>query len=240
MSALGELPRLDAAIHADTTHEKLSTYTFSKKWTPWLEDHDIRVVTVVAEKTDPIENGHGRSDLPLYTNSPDGGLLSRQCTRAWKIRPQSKWISQELRRIGIKKSQGVVTQWFGISWDELERIKPSTVKYIANEWPLIDRRMTRQDCVKWLQAHDLEVPQKSACVFCPYQSRLSWHDLKAQNGKEWETALEVDRAIRHQRAKFDLFLHRDRKPLEEVDMRTEQENGQLELFDSCESGYCWL
>lgn len=46
MSALDELPPIDAAIHADTTHERTETYKFAAKWTPWLEERGVRVVTV--------------------------------------------------------------------------------------------------------------------------------------------------------------------------------------------------
>ena len=37
MVALGELPPVDLAIHADTTHEAAGTYAHAAKWTPWLE-----------------------------------------------------------------------------------------------------------------------------------------------------------------------------------------------------------
>ncbi len=33
MSALGDLPRIDAAVHADTTHESILTYEFASRWT---------------------------------------------------------------------------------------------------------------------------------------------------------------------------------------------------------------
>ena len=43
MSALGELPPVDAAIHADTTHERRETYEFAATWTPWLEARGVHV-----------------------------------------------------------------------------------------------------------------------------------------------------------------------------------------------------
>ena len=46
MSALGKLPPVDAAIHADTTYERAETYEFAARWTPWLEERGVRVVTV--------------------------------------------------------------------------------------------------------------------------------------------------------------------------------------------------
>jgi len=44
MVALGDLEPVDAAIHADTTHEKTATYEFAKRWTPWLEEHGTKVL----------------------------------------------------------------------------------------------------------------------------------------------------------------------------------------------------
>lgn len=46
MSALGELEPIDAAIHSDTGYESQLTYEFAKRWTGWLEDHGVKVVTV--------------------------------------------------------------------------------------------------------------------------------------------------------------------------------------------------
>jgi len=37
MSALGVLPPVDAAVHADTGHERRETYEFAERWTSWLE-----------------------------------------------------------------------------------------------------------------------------------------------------------------------------------------------------------
>jgi hypothetical protein len=53
MAALGDIPPIDAAIHADTTHERTLTYQFAAKWTPWLEARGVRVVTVVSAQALP-------------------------------------------------------------------------------------------------------------------------------------------------------------------------------------------
>ena len=46
MVAFGELEPITAAIHADTGHERQATYEFAARWTPWLEDHGVHIVTV--------------------------------------------------------------------------------------------------------------------------------------------------------------------------------------------------
>jgi hypothetical protein len=104
---------------------------------------------------------------------------------------------------------------------------------------LIEKRMTRDACIAWLVRHDLEVPQKSACVFCPFHNRSAWFEMKHENGSDWKKAVEVDEAIRKVRPPFDLFVHSDRIPL--IDIKSPQDNGQLEMFTSEEcSGICFV
>ncbi len=68
MSALGVLPPVDVAIHADTTHERSSTYAFAERWTPWLEERGVRVVTVKPQRcTSPVVNDWGGVFIPAFT-----------------------------------------------------------------------------------------------------------------------------------------------------------------------------
>lgn len=232
MVALGELEPVDAAIHADTTHEASGTYTFAARWTPWLEERGIRVVTVSANrKPEPVDEWGGMM-IPGYTVTPKGdGQMSRQCTDKWKRATLRRWLQ-------ANRNGQPVEMWLGISLDEYQRMKDSDVKYITHRWPLIERKMTRHDCARWLEAHGLETPPKSACVFCPYHNSAAWHDLKTNGNGDWTKAVEVDRAIRKARPPYDLFVHPARIPLEDVDLRTPQERGQLELWDAECSGLC--
>lgn len=232
MSALGELEPVDAAIHADTTHERGETYAFAERRTPWLEKRGVKVVTVKAKSANPIDNGYGWPDEPFYTITETGnGQIKRQCTSHWKIKPIRSWLS-------MNRNGQLVEQWIGISLDEALRMKPSDVKYITHRWPLIERRMTRHDCARWLEAHGLEVPSRSSCVFCPYHNLAAWQELKQSGNGDWTKAVEIDRAIRKARPPYDLFVHPARIPLEEVDLRTMQEKGQLSLWDEECTGYC--
>ena len=93
-------------------------------------------------------------------------------------------------------------------------MRDSDVGYIQNIYPLVERRMTRLDCVKWLQQHNLDVPNKSAC--CPFHKKAEWRQLKQQGGRDWDHAIEVDQAIRKKRDTMDIFIHPSRLPLEEA------------------------
>lgn len=255
MSALGELERVDVAIHADTTHERQATYEFAEKWTPWFMFHGVHVVTVKDVSTKEIWDG---KMIPAFTTSevhnveyvydefdnliswkPSGtmskehGQALRVCTQRWKVAPVRRYLQS-------RRHDEPVELWLGISTDEALRMKPSDVKYITHRWPLIEKGMSRNDCVSWLKAHDLEVPVKSSCVFCPYHDSKAWRELKMTGNGDWKKAIEVDRAIRKARPPYDLFIHPARIPLEEVDVRNLEDKGQLRLWDEECEGMCGL
>ena len=233
MSALGDLEPVDMAIHADTTHESKLTYEFAARWTPWLEERGVRVVTVHPSYTGvTVDRNGGETWLPAFTDTPstNGGMLRRQCTNRWKVQPLRRWL--QANRNGQQ-----VEQWLGISLDEFQRMKDSDVKYCVNRWPLIERRMTRLDCITWLDRHGIEIPPKSACTFCPFHSTAEWRRIK-QTPEDWQKAVSVDEAIRKVRPPYDLYVHPSRIPLVDVDLRSEQDKGQLSLWDAECSGIC--
>jgi hypothetical protein len=278
MVAFGDLPPIDAALHADTLHERSATYAYAAKWTPWLLKHGINVVTLPNATGGiwEIFKRPGQTHIPAftkYTGEPitvpekkwmwdeDGdeyevptgrmvvvdprrdGQLNRSCTQRWKIVTMRRWL-QKYRRVedweGNLLSVRPVEQWLNISMDEWQRAKDSDVKYITNRFPLIERRMTRNDCINYLERHGIEVPPKSSCTFCPFHNRAAWREMKAEDGADWREAVAVDEALRTVRPPFDLFLHTDRIPLTEVDLRTPTDHGQLDFWQqTCDSGYCW-
>lgn len=271
MVALGELPPVDFAIHADTTHERQATYAFAAAWTSWLEAHGVKVVTVVSPATEHLGNPNVKNLLiPAYTLATRGatitsgqalgvaggldsveqteGQLRRQCTSRWKIEPLRRWVSGELARRGLGKTPGVVEQWLGISQDEFQRARTPDVAYFTYRYPLLERKLSRADCIAWLQARGLEVPDKSACVFCPYHNRAAWQELKRANGPDWRHAVAIDAIIRDARPPFPLFVHAARVPLGEA-VRIPEDQGLVQggLFDRpeiadapCDNGGCFI
>ena len=125
--------------------------------------------------------------------------------------------------------------------DEWTRMRTSDVQYIVNQYPLLERRMTRAHCVLWLEAHGLDVPPKSACVFCPYHSLGSWKRLKRAGGQDWAKAVEVDAAISDRRDPHSIYIHPARLPLEEA-VRIPEDVGaaQLEMEIPCDGGACFV
>ena len=243
MTALEELAPVDLAIHADTTHEAEGTYRHAEKYTPWLESRGLKVVTVTAKRAELVREdwGTGSVMVPAFSLAPDGshGQIRRQCTHDWKLSPIRQYI-RGLMPPG-RPQPGYVECQQGISMDEWTRMRTSDVQYIVNQYPLVERRMARADCVLWLEARGLDVPPKSACVFCPYHSLGSWKRLKRAGGQDWAKAVEVDSAIRNRRDPHSIYIHPARLPLEEA-VRIPEDVGaaQLEMEMPCDGGVCFV
>lgn len=264
MVALGELSPVDFAIHADTTWERQATYEFAAQWTPWLEARGVQVVTV--SDSQPMSDlASFKTDIPAYTlnmtaiagdapppfftgnGSNIKGRLRRQCTGDWKLNPMRRRISEELQDRGLNKTPGIVEQWIGITVDEIQRAKDSDVRYITHRFPLLELGMTRGDCLRWLEAHDLPAPVKSSCTFCPFHNAAVWQEMKRENGPDWQQAVEVDVRIRNERPPYPLFVHRSCIALEDaVTIPEDFGYSQLDLLASddadaeCDSGACFL
>lgn len=244
MSALGHLPRLDAAIHSDTGHEQPETYRFAQEWTPWLEERGIHVITVRPANNDLVRLGWGKGSvqIPAFTQGRDSGKtgqIKRQCTRNWKITP----IRRETRRLlgNTRTRPGMVHAWMGITLDEWERQRTSDVKYIENIYPLVELRMTKADCISWLQDHGIAPPPKSACTFCPYHNINYWKQAKRQGGPRWEQILRADQQIRDTERKNLVFLHPSRKRMQDA-VRIPEDYGaeQMQMDLPCDGGLCFV
>jgi hypothetical protein len=243
MSALGELPRVDVAIHSDTTHERAATYAFAAQWMPWLEERGVKVATVaniMRGGTDVVISGN-ETPIPAHTlKNGNEGRIRRQCTNAWKIQPIRRYLQEH-------RGGQPVELWLGISTDEFHRAKDADVGYITHRFPLLELGMSRADCLTWLAAHDLPSPGKSSCTFCPFLNKRAWQEMKREGGADWQHAVEVDAAIRDIRLPGQLFLHSKLKALNEAVVIPEDSGySQLAMLMSddddaeCDSGHCFL
>jgi hypothetical protein len=242
----GELPMVDCAIFADTGWEPQWTYDHLK----WLQDRatfPVHVVSYGNIREDALKSRDGESRwaaIPLHVLNKDGdrAMLRRQCTREFKITPIERKVRELLGLESGQRAAGrfVVESVQGISYDELTRMKESRTSWIWNNYPLIERRMTRTDCLRWLSARGYPEPPKSACIGCPYHDDEYWRDLKTNAPADFADAVEFDREIRNGSLRgVDMvpFVHRSLVPLEDVDFT---ESSQLDLWgfqDECD-GMC--
>ena len=247
MAAKGDLPPVDCAIFSDTGNEPKMVYAYLdllKKILPY----PIHIVSKGNIMQDMLD-AKGKSNFvvaPYFTqNKITGkkGMVMRQCTNDYKITPIRKKI-RELCNIGYGKhfpKDKYVEQWIGISTDEIARMKPARDKYIKNRHPLIELNMSRQDCINYLKKHDIPLPEKSACIVCPFHNDAYWHFMKTERPSEFETAVKFDKEVRNITRKGDeqIFVHRSCKPLDEVEFNKKETDKQLDMFSHlCDEGMC--
>lgn len=249
MAAAGEITPMPAcAIFADTQAEPGGVYL----WLDWLEKQlpfpvmrvgkgDLTSASlVVKERKDG--NGHwSKTLIPAFVKNANGtrGIIQRQCTHDYKVIPL---ISAGLKMMKERKLTSF-TQWIGISLDEVHRMKPSRDKRITHYWPLVDLRMKRHDCLRWMEAHGYPKPPRSACVFCPYHSDREWIRLRDEEPEEFAKAVKFDHDYREARKQCERanglpYLHDSLVPLDEVDFSTAEDHGQQVLFGNECEGMC--
>lgn len=169
------------------------------------------------------------------------GMIRRQCTGDYKIVPIRRKVRELLGIAGRRSPKApVAEQWIGISFDEALRMKPSFEAWQINRWPLIEHGMTRQDCLRWLARHDYPQPPKSACIGCPFHSDDHWRRMRDHDPEAWADAVAVDAAIRtgFRGIRGDVYLHRSAVPLDQADLSTEADRGQLDLWPNECEGLC--
>lgn len=169
------------------------------------------------------------------------GMIRRQCTTDFKIVPIRRKV-RELVGLTRKRSPAfpVVEQWIGISTDEIIRAKPSFEPWQAKRFPLIEKRMSRRDCLAWLRRHDYPDPPKSACIGCPFHDNGRWRSMRDDDPEAWADAVEVDRALRKgvRGIRGEVYLHRSCVPLDEAGLSTLADHGQLDLWPNECEGMC--
>lgn len=197
----GDLPKPDAILFGDTQCEPQAVYEGVQQ--DKCIARSLGIPMLVRSWGNLFTPPYG-IHTPLYTLRPDGkkGQLFRTCTDRFKIRP----IRQYLRGIGVKFASALL----GITRDEIERAKPSQLKWYEHKYPILD--LTRSDCTTVLNEEGI-APVKSACTFCPYRGREMWQSL---HGKDLQQAVDYDEKIRNARPGFESFVHSSRKPLREA------------------------
>lgn len=230
----------DGAIFADTGWEPRAVYEHLEALRSICGDAGFPLHTVSAGESIRTVSHRGAKcgafDLPYFIKNTDGGdgMVRRQCTSNFKLQP----IRRKVRELMAAHSVGHVTQLIGISIDEVQRMKPADVRFITNEWPLIDRGWSRHDCDLYLRRRGIIAP-RSACIGCPFHSNREWRHMLDTAPEEFADAVDFEREVQsHGLGLFGTpYLHADRVPLDQVDLSTPEDRGQLSFINECE-GIC--
>lgn len=237
MSDRGEIDRADYAVFADVGAEPQKVYD-------WLDFIETKVSIPIVRCAkgnlyEDIMSGGRTASLPLHTLKEDGtkGMVMRQCTFDYKITPIQKAVREIMGYKKYQRIKEVAEMFIGISTDEIHRVKPSKVRWIKHRWPLIESRMARGDCIKYVEKILGQTPPRSSCVFCPFHNDEEWIRVKNGPADEWQKVIDIENRLNTlSKFKSKVFLHRARKPINEVQFVVEQEQDDL-FGNECE-GMC--
>lgn len=212
---------------------------------PFAEQHGIKLIELrktnrKGEITETLYQRQMRETksilIPAWLES--GAFGNRWCTRQYKMLVIQKWLRQH----GASKANPA-TVGIGFSMDEWHRAKDSRDAIQINEYPLLELRLSRNDCRKIIQDAGLPIPPKSSCYFCPFHRQTEWQRLKREELELFAKAVEIDSHIREKRGelgKDGMYLHFARIPLDKA-------VGHQLAFDfddqdgiPCDAGVCFV
>lgn len=253
MAHHGELPPFDAILSADTQNEPHEVYE-TVQWVSSILTTPIYCVTAGDLAADilriasqqrqgvPMTAGHcGQPPFHVrndpnqhYATAASGGVLWRKCTHDYKIVPIRRKIRELL---GVKPTGRLphglwVEQAIGFPLDEVGRTFCSDVQWITHTFPLIDLRMRKRDCARWLTAHGYPIPPKSSCRFCPYHSNAYWRRMRDTQPEDWARTVAFEQALHAGKlpgVRGTPYLHKSMMPLPMAPLDA-PDTGQEELF----------
>jgi 3'-phosphoadenosine 5'-phosphosulfate sulfotransferase (PAPS reductase)/FAD synthetase len=128
------------------------------------------------------------------------GVFSRWCTEHFKVIPFQKYI----------ETPAVV--FLGYSYDEKQRAERRTKKHkeendITYEYSLIDLKISRDSCISVIREHNLKIPPRSTCYFCPFQSKQQIRELFLFHRDLYERVVELE-ALCSKGGKFTLKINK--------------------------------
>ena len=124
----------------------------------------------MTHRADFIAEKNRYASMPLHLIGEDGkaGMIRRQCTSEYKLAPLMK---KQREIAGLKSGQRSkehrITTVIGISYDELQRMRDPEFSWIKHDYPLVDNKISRQDCIKWCLDNGYPRPPRSALGSSP-------------------------------------------------------------------------
>jgi len=214
---------------------------------PWAQRHGVELIELRKERRDKTKETvysrltkPGARSIGIRVRMSNGAPARRACTMDFKIRVVSKW----LREHGATPANPAIVG-IGFSTDEIGRAGPKfdiRQPLQIKEYPLIDLRLSRNDCLKIIAEAGLPQPQKSSCYFCPMHRPQEWQRMQREEPEQFEKSCDLEELVNARRdalGKDHVYFTRFGRPLREV-----FSGGiQLSMADlgdgGCDSGYCW-
>jgi hypothetical protein len=180
-----------------------------------------------------------KRSVPIPVRMSNGAPGRRSCTQDFKIVP----IAKLAKALGATPADPAVIG-LGISIDEFQRMSSTNhIAYTVREYPLIDLRLDRSNCMSIIERAGLPIPPKSSCFFCPFHTRGAWQRLRQDRPALFDKSVALETMLNERRdahGQTRVFLHSSSLPLLQATSPHRQDGIFDEQEDSCESGYCMV
>ena len=214
---------------------------------PYAAEHGIELVEVHRAWRD------GRVDtLKSHITRPEGRAINipirgengapgkRACTADFKIGPIAKLLTVR----GASPDDPAVVG-IGISVDEIGRASGATSPRPHERivYPLIDLRLSRDQCAQVIRDAGLPVPHKSSCFFCPFHSTEVWAEMRRDTPDLfWET-VELEQWLNARQVRFGkrpVYFSRRARPLDQAVAEAQTPLfGDLDEPETCDAFSCF-
>lgn len=204
----------DQIIFSDTGSEQKETYEFIEKFLAELPKVTRYKMRIVHSRYGIIYNYYNHRPNPM---SPMYSM--RDCTEKFKIEPIKQWIrgkyglnpmafrgkeiQDEFGNImknpdykadvrGSKKNlyHHRIVLGLGINKGEEHRAHTENVWYLKNNFPLIEKKIVRDDESMIIKALGVDVPVKSGCFFCFFANKPYWLKLRRKHPDQYDLAVK--------------------------------------------------
>jgi hypothetical protein len=215
-------------VFADTWNEQPETYLYLDYFSTWLMNKYQTEIIILSPMTHPllyakrIRNSGVESIESYCTQSgvlPLRGI--RWCTRDWKRDPLRRW----------GREKGIFTHIIGIAAEEHHRSKEKADGKYQNWYPLIEGGIDRAGCKEIIWANGLELPKKSGCFFCPYQSQSEWKNLWVNHPELFNRSIKLEILV-SDKLGYKTSLNSSGFQLEEFVKGWQQERPLFKIDDS--------
>lgn len=195
----------DFVVMADTGNENPKTYEHLKSvQIPEMERQGLKFVTVKHPKwANLLEYSLATRKMPPRTKFKGQG---RYCTTMFKLDPIIRFETS------VREGKEPFVNLIGIAYDEIHRMsKVGRRKWITNGHPLIDHKITRDECGTIIRLAGFEIPPKSGCDFCPFQRKSQWAKTELDNPTAIDEGIMIE-------------THFNQRMKEKIEARGEQVN----------------
>lgn len=177
----------DLILFADTGGEKPETYKHRDEFSEWLVAHGFPAIVTVQEDRWTLEQyclDHER--LPSIV------LGLRDCSAKWKIRPQNRYVKQWQPALDVWAGGEKITKFIGFDAGEPWRANvPASTEY-DYQYLLIEWGWDRDACTDAFARHNLSLPPKSSCFFCPEMQEWEIVELSQNHPELAKRAVEME------------------------------------------------